>query len=302
VNLAAAQRRVPVRARAHAPVILCADDYAISDGVSRGIEDLARAGRLSATSALVTTSHWREGARRLAPLRPRLAVGLHLNLTMGRPLGPMPVLAPSGAFMGLARLLNLALTGRLAKGEIGAEVARQVARFEEHAGYPPDFVDGHQHVHAFPGVRAAVLAALGVRFGRHQPLLRDPGDSPRAILAREAAVAKAMGVALLTFGFRAAARRRGFPTNEGFSGFSGFDRARSYAEELACFFRRPGPRHLIMCHPGYPDDDLAGVDPVVGRRGDELDALLASPQIERMIWHPEREAEGLLQWPGEAGP
>ena len=59
--------------------VLCADDYALTEGVSRGIEELARAGRLSATSALVTTRHWPEHARRVAGLRRHVQVGLHLN-------------------------------------------------------------------------------------------------------------------------------------------------------------------------------------------------------------------------------
>ena len=67
-------------------IILCADDYGISGGVSRGILELCEAGRLSATSAMVTFERWQQDAARLGPIRATTALGLHLNLTLGRPL------------------------------------------------------------------------------------------------------------------------------------------------------------------------------------------------------------------------
>jgi predicted glycoside hydrolase/deacetylase ChbG (UPF0249 family) len=70
-------------------LILCADDYALTEGVSRAIGELAAARRLSATSAMVTTPHWPAMAPRLAVHRGHLAVGVHLNLTLGAPAGAM---------------------------------------------------------------------------------------------------------------------------------------------------------------------------------------------------------------------
>ena len=48
-------------------LILCADDYALTEGVSRAIGELAAARRLSATSVMVTTPHWPAAAPRCAP-------------------------------------------------------------------------------------------------------------------------------------------------------------------------------------------------------------------------------------------
>ena len=69
--------------------ILCADDFAMSRGISDGILALAEAGRLSATSAMVNQPRWAEDAPRAVALRDRFALGLHLNLTFGAPLGAM---------------------------------------------------------------------------------------------------------------------------------------------------------------------------------------------------------------------
>ena len=56
-------------------IILCADDYALTEGISRAIGELAAAQRLSATSVLVTSAHWPAMAPRLLVHRAHLASG-----------------------------------------------------------------------------------------------------------------------------------------------------------------------------------------------------------------------------------
>jgi predicted glycoside hydrolase/deacetylase ChbG (UPF0249 family) len=271
----------------------------MTPGISAGIEELAEVGRLSATSALVTTPHWAAHARRLLPFRSRLAIGLHLNLTLGSPLGPMPDLAPAGALPGLKALLGKALAGRVPYHEVVNEICRQLERFESELGYPPDFIDGHQHVHVFPGLRKAVVFALRRRFPGHcPPLVRDTADRAVAIIARGVGTVKALALATLAAGFGRLVRRSGFPTNHGFSGVSTFDESVPYASELERFFAWPGPRHLVMCHPGYPDAELAQLDPVVGRRKAELKALREMPDLSARLWRPIRTCgDSGLQWP-----
>lgn len=285
-------------------IILCADDYAMTEGVCAGIEELAAARRLSATSALVTTPHWPAHAARLARLRDRLAIGLHLNLTLGRPLGAMPRLCPGGRFPPLKTLLVSAPTGRLDRAELTAEIGRQLDRFAAATGFPPDFVDGHQHVHALSGVRQALVGTLQEHFRTGtRPLVRDPADRPAAILARGAATAKAVTLAALAAGFGTAVRRAGFPTNHGFAGVSAFAVGGDIAGEFESFFRAPGPRHLVMCHPGRVDAELRGLDPLVERREQELAALRTLPHLPERLWHVSRGPTGdPVVWPSvEAG-
>ncbi|MFL4993994.1 MAG: ChbG/HpnK family deacetylase, partial [Microvirga sp.] len=118
-------------------VILCADDFGLADGVSRGIVELAEMGRLSATGAMTNMPGWRRMARSLMPLRDRIAVGLHLNFTAGTPLGPMPRLATLGAFPALKDLLPKALKRQLPDSEIAEEISRQIEAFEEAFGDAP---------------------------------------------------------------------------------------------------------------------------------------------------------------------
>lgn len=274
-----------------ANVILCADDFAIAPGVTRGIEELARARRLSATGAMVNMPGWREDARRLAALRPFVAAGLHLNLTLGAPLGDCPGLTSNGAFIEHVKLVQRCLAGLVGVDEIAAEIDRQLAVFEAAMGSPPDFVDGHQHVHALPRVRQALIEALRSRFPAWRPLVRDPVDLMSAVFRRRTALPKALAIQLLSRGFGQKVRAAGFPTNHGFAGVSPFDINVSYARELEHFFALPGRRHLVMCHPGYPDAVLAELDPVVERRRHELDALFAAPRLDEAIWHVEPRAD-----------
>jgi predicted glycoside hydrolase/deacetylase ChbG (UPF0249 family) len=268
-------------------VILCADDYAMTEGVSRAIGELAAARRLSATSVMVTSPHWPAAAARLRVHRPHLAIGLHLNFTLGRPLGPMPRLAPAGTFPDMRGLGRRALLGLLEGGEVHAEIERQLDRFEQGLGFAPDHVDGHQHAHVLPGVRGPLLEAVARRYRSRPPLMRDPVDR-----ARRFALSKALPVRALALGFAGAARRRGLPVNDSFAGFSHFDVAQPYAEELARAFQEPGRRHLLMCHPGHPDAELARLDPVVERRRMEYDALMREPGLPERIWRPARAADG----------
>jgi predicted glycoside hydrolase/deacetylase ChbG (UPF0249 family) len=275
-----------------APVILCADDYAMTAGVSRGILELAQSRRLSATSALVTLDRWPKDAKPITGVRDRIAVGLHIDLTLGRPIGPMPSLAPAGRFPSLRQILIRALTGRIDQEEIAAEVTRQLDRFEDGTGFPPDHVDGHQHVHALPGIRNGVLAALARRFPSGGLLVRDPADSVAAICKRGLAVRKSMAINLLCSGFGASARARGFAVNDSFAGTSPFKEGQPYGDELTAAFSAGGRHHLVMCHPGHVDPELSSLDPVVARRAEEYAALAQVPDLPAKLWHPHRPADG----------
>jgi predicted glycoside hydrolase/deacetylase ChbG (UPF0249 family) len=282
---------------ARTAIILCADDYGLSEGVSRGIVELAAARRLSATSVLVTTPHWPADAAHLAAHRGHLSIGLHLNLTLGHPLGAMSRLASSGAFPGLGSLATRASLGRLDASEVKDEIERQLDRFEHGLRFPPDHIDGHQHVQVLPGVRRALIEVVARRYPRRPPLIRVPGSLPRAFAGPGHVRTKAAAVALLGLGFAGAVSRAGLPANDSFAGFSRFDVKKPYAVELRDALRASGRRHIVMCHPGHPDAELARLDPVVTRRGMEYEVLMREPGLPERIWHPARAADGpAIDW------
>ena len=91
--------------------------------------------------------------------------------------------------------------------------------FEKGLGFPPDHIDGHEHMHVLSGHPQPLLDVVSRRYPGAKPLIRDPSDRWQAIAARRASPrAKAAVVGALALGFAAAAQRKGLPTNEGFSG------------------------------------------------------------------------------------
>ncbi len=261
---------------------LCADDFALSPAVTRGILEALAAGRLTATSAMTTQKNWPEAAKAFRDLGPHADLGLHFNLTLGGPLGAMPAFAPNGAFPAMNAIVPAAWRRTLPRAEIRDELRRQLDAFEESFGAPPDFVDGHQHVQVLPGIADDLLAELSARGLAGRTWLRDSADRPRRIFARVRHWGKALTVAGLARGFHARARAAGFSLNDGFSGFSDFDAKADYAEDFASYLRAPGGKPLIMCHPGHVDEELARLDPVTLSREVEL-AFLLSGRFARIF-------------------
>jgi predicted glycoside hydrolase/deacetylase ChbG (UPF0249 family) len=254
---------------------LCADDFALSPGVSRGIVAALKAGRLSATSVMTTRPAWFASAQDLRPYRDIADIGLHLNLTLGSPLGVMSRFAPAGRLPEVRRVLRAAQKNDLPETEIREEIARQLDRFVEAFGSAPDFVDGHQHVQILPRIRDWLFDALEERGLRGKVWLRDSGDYLSSIMTRGRELKKALAVAWLARGFANEANARGFVVNHGFAGFSNFDPCSDYGSTFERFLRAPGRRHLIMCHPGYCDKELVACDPVTFSREQELEFLVS---------------------------
>lgn len=246
---------------------ICADDYALSPAVSRGIRECLQAGRVTATCAMTNRPNWPEAAAQLRALSGDFEVGLHLNLTCGKPLGDMPVLAPNGILPEARALMR----SKAEKFEIVQEIVRQLEAFHRHFGRWPTFLDGHQHVHVLPNVRAALWDALFHCELNGKLWIRDSSDTLLRILKRGVQVKKALMVKALARGFVKEAHENGFETNDSFAGFSAFDVNGNYAADFANYLKAPGKHHLIMCHPGYVDDELRASDTLQEARVKELE-------------------------------
>ena len=256
--------------------VLCADDFAISEGASRGALNLIDGRSLTAVSAMASAPAWPEHASELKTRRGRVAVGLHLDLTF-RPFGGR---APP---FDLRRLIVSSAARRLDIDAVADEFERQFTAFESALGARPDHVDGHQHAHALPQVRVALLKVLVRRYGAlpfaSRPLVRNPADWLFRLWRRGSARAKALTVAGLCAGFGARMNAAGFPTNIGFAGFSSLDQRTRFDREFAAFLKAPGPRHLVMCHPGVAVATASRDDPIAIRRCAEYATLIGNPEL-----------------------
>jgi predicted glycoside hydrolase/deacetylase ChbG (UPF0249 family) len=145
-------------------LIVNADDFNLTEGVTRGILEAHRHGIVTSASVMVNLPGL-EPSQGLARMARRLALGLHLNLTLGPPVLPPGEVASlvddCGRFIRDRRRLEEAGEAR----EIRAELAAQAARFEAVFGHHPSHLDTHHHLHRRPRVFGMVLdlaEALGV--------------------------------------------------------------------------------------------------------------------------------------------
>lgn len=238
-------------------VILCADDFAVHASASLGIAKLAAMGRISATSAMVLSPRWPQDVALLSDLRERIDVGLHLDWTSN-----FAVAAGHGLSLG-ATMLKAALGGfdrAAARGVTRAVIERQLDAFEAQWKAPPDYVDGHQHVQQFAGIREALVQALASRYGgqgSQMPYLRI-SRAPSGAADLKSRVIAAMGASAL----ETIAANVGLTVASALLGIYDFagDQER-YARQMAGWLAAAPPGSIIMCHPAQAAEpgDVIGV-------------------------------------------
>jgi len=130
-------------------LIVNADDFNLTAGVSQGIAEAHRAGIVTSTTAMVNLPGLRDNLGHIQDLR-LLGLGLHLNLTFGPPVSPAEkvrsLLGPDGRLVrDPARQLESA-----DPEEIAREWDAQLEVFLTAAGRPPTHLDTHHDLHAHP--------------------------------------------------------------------------------------------------------------------------------------------------------
>jgi predicted glycoside hydrolase/deacetylase ChbG (UPF0249 family) len=254
-------------------LVVNADDLGFASGVNRGILEAHDAGTLSSASMMVNTPAFAEAVALVAG-RPRLSVGLHLNLVAGRPITDAPSLTDprTGAFHPLGELARRALTGRVRAEEVRRECDAQLRALAT-AGIIPTHLDSHRHAHALPGILPAVAASAhdaGLHWVRRpldQPLLRHPAASARMLVLHAAWRRALVDVHRAHLPLLARAPH--------FRGIALQGAPDVEARLLALLDRLPAGATELMLHPGYDDATLAAQDPYRREREREVAALCA---------------------------
>lgn len=246
-------------------VIINADDFGLTPGVNASIIACHQLGSLT-SATLMANMEATEDAAALAAANPALGVGLHFNITQGRPMADPSAVASlldqNGAFLSRSRLLRRSLLGRIDPGQVLTELQAQDRRIRT-LGVTPSHLDSHQHAHAIPVVFKVVAhhaRSMGVP-------VRVPWRWPGAV-AGKSLRRRISELTLQTMVRRClAAAPAGLVSNDGLCSI--FDLQRSpcairpddYAVLLAAY--ESGVVEL-MVHPGVADAELSAKTAIAG--------------------------------------
>jgi hopanoid biosynthesis associated protein HpnK len=247
-------------------LIVNADDFGLTLGVNRAIEEAHSHGVVT-SATLMANGPAVEDAIRRAKSNARLSVGCHIDLVDGPPsLGRENTRtfsdqkARDGRFHESLVSFGLrAVSGHIDANQIEAETTAQVRKLQA-TGIAVSHLDTHKHTHIFPAVLRPLLRAARAC---SIPAVRNPfGPFPLSILARRPSLWKQYSkVAVLSrMGrtFQRSVADAGLITPDGTVGIVAtgeLDQGlfKGIVESL------PEGTWELVCHPGYNDAELGRI-------------------------------------------
>ncbi|AKR44729.1 ChbG/HpnK family deacetylase [Methylophilus sp. TWE2] len=250
-----------------AKLIICADDYAQSPAIDAAILALIERGVVTAASCMTLSPEWPGSARALTPaIRHHADIGVHLDFTQFSHTIRYPH----------SLLVLRSLSGILNRQAVVDNIQQQLDAFELALQTPPDYVDGHLHVHQLPVIREALVNILQQRYGHlpftERPWLRisspPPGSGLKARIIHWLGAEKLKRLANAA-GFRFSPLLLGVYDFEG-DAASYQAHWMSWVKQLKQLAFAPGPEAdlppVLMCHPARPTQKIDSDDPIAVAR------------------------------------
>jgi len=134
-------------------VIINSDDFGFDQTVNSSIINAFNSGLISSTTTLVNyPDGLLDGYSKLLDNNIDFnSVGIHLNLTTGKPLtksiSKNPIFCLNGAFHSRIRDKPKFYFNKKSRADVQAELEAQILRFIEVMGSKPSHIDGHHHIH-----------------------------------------------------------------------------------------------------------------------------------------------------------
>ena len=262
-------------------MIICADDFGISAGVSKGILELIDRGRVTAASCMVAKGLGPDDQMELIAERRELAdIGLHLTLTDAEPLTDMApedgLVGEDGRFLGFNALMLNCYSGRVDRPQLEAEIRAQLLKFENLTGFQPHFIDGHQHVQQLPVISDLLIRACEDRM--HDRYYIRCARFPlswwtSSQLTWDMKLGSAL-IAIHGMSFRKKLRRSAIAHNDFLLGYYRPYRDSAFKHVFNGYTALSAGRNDVFhVHPGYVDQDLLDRDSLVETRLAELTFL-----------------------------
>lgn len=185
-----------------ARLIVNADDYGLTEGVSEGIRAAHREGVVTSTTVMVNCVPAAEAVQAARAECPALGLGVHLVLTAGAPIRPArsvrSLVASNGCFIHLDKWTPQRFA-TVDAVQLKDEWRAQIDAFMTLAGKAPTHLDSHHHIsYRHPGLLAVMLdlaAEMGVPV-RHPvgfaQFRRELGDGDQASVPATTELAERM--------------------------------------------------------------------------------------------------------------
>jgi predicted glycoside hydrolase/deacetylase ChbG (UPF0249 family) len=271
-------------------LILSADDFGLSPGVSRAILELIARGRIQATSVMVVYPDSRSAMAELKTFRGSIDIGLHIVLTHRSMAKDLLRSSRQPTF---ARVWLLSHLGLLDGKKIRTELESQFQEFRQQFGFEPDFIDGHQHVHQLPQVREILVDIINaqsrlsyVRISQGPSVLKIVKNSlsKNRNVKLKTLLKSVAGVWALTVSsqrFKQLCIEYQVATNSLLLGHYAYHSTGVFEYfyklylGLASSDSVKASREIYVCHPGYCDEELRRRDRLVDSREECVQFLLS---------------------------
>ena len=292
-------------------LIINADGYGLSPGITRAIEECVRFGTVRSISVNVNGRH----ADRLPGLVhsvPELSVGCHINPVVGYPVLPAArvstLLNHDGQFF-YQDFVNRFVTGRIRLSELHAEIIAQVEKTRELSGRAFSHVDFHMGLHRLPRLYALFLdVAEKIGAGRirtHSYRVGLEYENPRRCDLRFRLGRPSRVIKLICNHFlRRKALRRGLAMPDRrveimamVSGNEGI----TVENYLRMLRNLPTGVSEFVAHPGYLDEDLARWSTYLEPRVLEHQVLM-SGELRAALHHSDVRLMGYRDIPARPKP
>jgi chitin disaccharide deacetylase len=262
-------------------LIVTADDLGMTAGVTRGILRSMSDGIVSSTNLMVNMPAAADAAR--LAVQSSLDVGIHLNLTTGRPVLPpsevRSLVDANGVFHAHREFVQRLLSWRISMRDVEREFAAQVEGALR-MGVEPTHLNTHHHLHLWLPVAGAMIR-VGRRYGvgktrttRTTDMAVRIANTSTTLLQWTKRRYKAIAAQRLGKWFRMPTWRM---EPSAFRGVSNGN-VRSKLHEWLFFIEKLQslPNAVVVevpCHPAYVDQELAGYAKYVADREAEVAAL-----------------------------
>ena len=260
-----------------AKLIVNADDYGLTEGVSEGIRQSHLNGIVTTTTAMMNLPGTLAALEVGRELTPNLGFGVHLVLTAGVPVRPadaVPSLVrKDGRFRALGQMD--AAIAEIDPVELKDEWRAQIEKFLQ-TGLPLDHIDSHHHIAAIYEKMLSILFELATEY-------KAPIRHPYAGCSMYGGVASGNAMALtMRDASDAGLAVDSVRTTDSvdctfYDGNATFENLMAYIDSL-----EDGSSAELMCHPGFADAELLRISAYNRPREREV-ALLTDERVTARV-------------------